>query len=318
MPIVPIVAAGLAWAGAATAVGTLTTVGIAGLTITEGLSIVAAVGATIGAVGAVTGDKGLLTAGMIIGGIGGIGQLAVSAGIFGEGAGATTLFGDAAVPSSVAITAENPGFAASAAGSNIVDSFGGTSGALPDVTGGASSASVAGGAAGDTLNDASAAADATRLQAVKDATAVPTEGIGVTQKFTQLPVAPVPVAPPLGIPTAPVAPATPSAFDQSITAAGGNVAPVAPTIETPGILGSLGNFIKNDKSGMVGYGLIQAGGSLIGGLFDPLKPAQVSALNAQTAQQQAQTGITNTQAANIKAPLPVASRPGLINNFGGI
>lgn len=84
---------------------------------------------------------------------------------------------------------------------------------------------------------------------------------------------------------------------------------------SPGIFDTLGNFVKNDKSGMIGYGLIQAGGSLVGGLFDPLKPAQVSQLNANTAQTQAQTGITNTQAANIKAPLPVARirPPGLIN-----
>jgi hypothetical protein len=43
-------------------------------------------------------------------------------------------------------------------------------------------------------------------------------------------------------------------------------------------------------------------------MFDPLKPAQVAALDAQAAANRAATTLSLKQQANIAAPIPVASR----------
>lgn len=315
MPVVAVIAAAGAWAGAATAAGAFITTGA--LTVAGALEITAAVGATLGAVGAVTGDKGLMTAGMVLGGIGGIGSLAVGAGLFGADAGATTLFGS--VPADVAVTPEIVGsnvggFIGDGGASSIIDSLGGVSttpvevSPLPDVTGGVGSVSPAlsGGPAADALTaaptaSAGVAPDASLATATPDASAAPTTPASGL----------VPPVPTVSAPTVPGSVNVTPGGDATSNP-GGFAGPAGPS---PGIFDTLGNFVKNDKSGMIGYGLIQAGGSLVGGLFDPLKPAQVSQLNANTAQTQAQTGITNTQAANIKAPLPVARirPPGLIN-----
>jgi hypothetical protein len=67
-------------------------------------------------------------------------------------------------------------------------------------------------------------------------------------------------------------------------------------------------LIANDKTGLIGSSLIKAGGSFVEGLFNPVTPAQVAALDAQAAQNRAATTLSLTQQANMKAPIPVASR----------
>src|SRR5579872_7101028 len=64
-----------------------------GLTVGTALEATAAIGATLGAVGAVTRDKGLQTAGMVLGGIGAVGSLAGAAGLFST---SDSLFGSTA------------------------------------------------------------------------------------------------------------------------------------------------------------------------------------------------------------------------------
>jgi len=91
MPIVAIGIAGIAWAGAAGAVGGL--IAGAGLTLAGAFAITAAVGATLSAIGSITGDEDLSMVGTVLGAVGGIGSLATSAGLFGADAGSAQLFG---------------------------------------------------------------------------------------------------------------------------------------------------------------------------------------------------------------------------------
>lgn len=103
MPVLAVAGAaiGLA-AGGATAIGAV----VAGTaTLATTLTAVAAVGATVGAVGAVTGNKTLETAGLILGGVGGVGALAANAGLLGDSATTDSLFGGSDAGS--AITAPN-------------------------------------------------------------------------------------------------------------------------------------------------------------------------------------------------------------------
>lgn len=91
MPVVAVVGAVVAGAIAAPAVGAF--VGGAALSLTGALEITTAVGATMSAVGSVTGDKGLTTAGAIVGGVGAVGSLVSSSGLLDS---ASSLFGDGA------------------------------------------------------------------------------------------------------------------------------------------------------------------------------------------------------------------------------
>lgn len=98
MPIVAI-------AAAAISIGTAATSFIAAGSVITGmvaLEATAALGATLGAVGAVTGNKALQTAGMVIGGVGAIGALAGSVGLLGSDISTAPLFG----PSAAASTAD--------------------------------------------------------------------------------------------------------------------------------------------------------------------------------------------------------------------
>ena len=73
----------------------------------------------------------------------------------------------------------------------------------------------------------------------------------------------------------------------------------------PGIAGLL-KFADNHPS--VAFGAMQAGGSLLSGLFNPLTTPQIAALNAQAAANRAAAALTQQQLSNMSAPLPVASR----------
>lgn len=90
--------------GAVTVVTVAVAIGTAVATDFAAFAVIAAVGATIGAVGKLTGIKELAIAGTIIGAVGGIGGLAQSAGligdVFGEGISALGPAGDAARASS--------------------------------------------------------------------------------------------------------------------------------------------------------------------------------------------------------------------------
>jgi hypothetical protein len=71
-------------------------------------------------------------------------------------------------------------------------------------------------------------------------------------------------------------------------------------------LGSLLGLAKSGN-GLVGYGLIQAGGSLLSGLTSTLTPAQVKALDAQAAANNAAAALQTQQTQNLAMPKAVAS-----------
>jgi hypothetical protein len=95
------------------------------------------------------------------------------------------------------------------------------------------------------------------------------------------------------------------------------------------VLSGLQDFTKNNQ--LLSYGMLQAGGSLLSGLTSTLTPAQVTALNAQAAANNAAAALQTQQTANLAMPKSVASStpvtgtpgtlvpqqsPGLINNQG--
>lgn len=240
-------------------------------------TVAAAVGATLGAVGAVTRDKGLQTAGMIIGGIGAVGSLAAGAGLnigsgfWGNGANAATAAGDAVsavaedanlpvgamspegFPAGLPAGAMNPeGFPAS----GFLNPAPVTSSALPDVT----PQSVQSGSAAGNL----AAAPLAKVS-----------------------------APNLSIAT----PAIPAGPTETLAESG---------IQVPA--GSQGGFMNwVQKNPLAAYGMLQAGSGLVEGLFNPITPAQVNVANAQAEAYRAQTKLLQQQAANLAAPMPVAT-----------
>lgn len=323
MPIVAVLGAGFALAmGGAAAIGGV----LAGTaTLLTTLEAVGAIGATLGAVGAVTHDKGLMTAGMVLGGIGGVGSLAASAGLLGAGATTELLFGSTAAASSaadadaIAITPNmysgaaadvgNPAMqaATNTANSDIVNSLGGVKPdlGLPNIAG-ADQVAAASGQASALLPKVTDATTTTGMPQVAGL-ATPSPNTGLINGSAQAQVNAAEGLPP-AIPgvAAPSAPTTGIPVDPNIE--GVNVTPGNTAAQSPGILDSLKSFVTDDKSGMVKYGLIQAAGSLLGGATDTLKPAQVDALAAQAAQNRAATALSVTQQANLAAPIPVAKR----------
>ena len=134
MPVIAIGAAALAVGEAAGAIGAVISGGLGALTLTGALEITAALGATLGAVGVVTKDKSLQMAGLVMGGIGGVGALASSAGLFGAEASTASLFGDSTAaaadfPAAIDVTPQIAGSnisaarGASGASTGIVDSW---------------------------------------------------------------------------------------------------------------------------------------------------------------------------------------------------
>jgi hypothetical protein len=77
----------------------------------------------------------------------------------------------------------------------------------------------------------------------------------------------------------------------------------------PGIIGSaldgIGEFATS--SPLATYGLIQAGGALVQGMFNPVTPAQIAAMNAQAAQNRAAAAIAQQQASNMAGGMPIAN-----------
>lgn len=329
MPVIAIGGAIIAGIEAAGAVGTVLAGGFAALDTIGALSITAALGATLGAIGVVTHDKTLSMAGLVIGGIGAIGSLASAAGLFD---GTSSLFGSASdaaassFPDSVAVTDQIAGSGiggasdAAGASSGIVDSFGAVNTQaldpateLAQQTDAAAGLGQTAGTGATPVSQASGAAGTTPVTGVTSATGAPSTSSALLQQPT------VPSAPSAPVTGAPSAPTVPGASIESELPGGAPQAAIdAATNPKPGFLGGLSKFISGDKSGMIGYGLIQTGGSLVEGLFNPLPAAQVDALSAQAAANRAAASISSQQAANMAAPIPVASRTPQVTGSTGL
>lgn len=346
---------------------TATTVAVAAMSTAEIFTAVAITGAVVGAVGAVTGIKPLQYAGMALGAIGGIGALAVSAGVIGgealtAGAGLADAGGLAsdggfagAVGSDVA--AGGLGDAVAAAGPttafdvtpDFIDSMTGQvnldavnpasglgSSPLPDVT---PEAAIDTGVPDGTgaldappdLKDASGgltASDKVLHDEALNKALDQAAGPGLVDQ---------PTAPAVQTPGAPAAPQA-TATTNGIQTGGGTVtgAPtygqvgsiVGPTPKYNSITDLLASGNANDPSvfsnvmdvlgkpgvGTLAAGAIQAGASFVAGATSSLTPAQVNALNAQAAANQAAANLSTRQQANMASGIPVASRPGLVNS----
>lgn len=287
MPIAAIASAAVAIGVAGASVAAT---GLAAITAVGALEVVAAVGATLGAIGVVTRDKTLSTVGLGLGLVGGIGALATSAGLFGAEAASASIFGPTAAPAT-------SGFTAGAAGSDITS-------AAVDTASAASSGT--------------APAEAAALVPPAEAGSSGSLMSGITPPATaELPIPPIPpdVIPPVATPAASTGSVATPASGNSIqsdatwssgwpTAAG----PAGASGESSGFMGVLEKIAGLSKSyPALALGTIQAGGSFLSGLTSTLTPAQVNELNARTGLERATAGLSLQQQANLAMPKAVAS-----------
>jgi len=324
MPIVAIAGAALAWAVAAPTVGALiggaTLASVGGLTAV--LEITAAVGATLGAIGSVTKDKGLMTAGMVIGGISAVGSIANAAGLFGNTA---DLFGTAStaeIPSSIDITGPvarvgGPALTETSEIPSAITISGPVVGSSTPIMD-----SVINSALGTSAVAPITPVDVTPLEPIgKQISAA--EGTDVVTDPSEALIKGVTFKPPAEPTPEALAnvPKTDINFDDFDPTAGfnknagvktlesgikvaGEETPAEATAPKNGIQGVL-DFVN--KNPMASYGMLQAAGSLMNGMFSPLTPAQVDYLNSQSAENRANIQIKNQIAANMAGGIPVAS-----------
>lgn len=325
MPLIAIGGAALAWGlGGGAAIGAV----FAGTaTLATTLTAVATVGATLGAIGAVTHDKTLGTIGMVMGAVGGIGALAANAGVFGEAATTESLFGSAAN------TVAAPDIAAEAAAGNDLSSLATMPGLPADMGVSADALTATGDLAAPTaaLDTATAAASGEADSLLNGAgggnSLKSLTGANVDDATNQLVKGAGGGTIPSGSPTDQ---ASINAAGAGTTGPNGAVSPPMtggppPDVKIPGqtYQGQDGITYVSDgtkwnaqtgffgglmKSPMAQYGLIQAAGSFLSGAFDPLKPAQINALDAQAANNRAASAMTTQQTKNMTGQLPVASR----------
>lgn len=321
MPIIAVAVAIGASVAAASAVAAV------GLTVVTALEVTAAVGATLAAVGAVTRDKTLTLAGSVIGAIGGIGGLAAGAGLLGADAASNApLFG----PAPSAATAD----AASA------DTIGSVTGAAedlptppipPDVVPPAAADQVAASAAvpeGTALAPQDAATVTGNVQAAQasgtNEVGLSTQTSGNVQELTGLgntvPSTASTANPSLNPELGGATGFSPGGASESIPPSQGFIndltgntitgdpASNALGIKTPADPSTFGKLAAfADAHPTVAFGALQAGSSLLQGLTSTLTPAQVSALQAQAAANDAAAALTNQQRANLAQPKAVAT-----------
>lgn len=317
----------------------------AAISVTTVLESVAVVGAVVGAVGAVTHNKVLSMVGLGLGLVGGVGALATSA--LGIGSAAITggsTAGEAAagtaaaaggvssdilgstLPLSASEAALDPaaGIAASAASGAAPDIFGGlggqTTGDVPwDLSAGQAAANPASGLINGSLPGPAAGGDVNVFGATSDGTikgplnmnSVPgTDVTGTgTGTSTATTTATNPTTP---LPTGPGTSAGPGITppSQSLTQNVGdpNLFGSPDSVASSGGSGMFSNVIGFvEKHPTLAFGALQAGGSLLSGMTNTLTPAQVQALQAQSAANNAAASLAQQQAANLAAPKAVAS-----------
>jgi hypothetical protein len=295
----PVIAVGFAvaldvGAVAAATAGTLTT-----------LAAITAIGATVGAVGAVTHNKTLSLIGAGIGIVGAIGTLASGAGIFDNvsslfnaspaaGAGASGLADTGSLWTGT--VADLPGAAASGAAESLADTgtlWTGTTAELPGAINataalapaeGNAAALLSGGQGGaplsGALSEGASAAGAVPNIAAEANAAVPAGASAYNTEYIEK-----------GL----------SAMSSSATPPSGLMA-------------------WANKNPLLAFGAIQAGGSFISGLTNPMTPAQIDALNSQAEVNRQTAELLKRQMNNQGAAIPsaVTGKPalsaGLINS----
>lgn len=332
MPVVAIAGAAIA----ADAVATATV-----FSAVTAMEAVAAVGGVLSAVGQITGNKGLAMAGTVLGVVGGIGSLAGSAGLLGDSA-TTSLFGSSDAASSAADTSATAASDTSAFGGT--GAAAGTGGDIPaisadplsavgvsdtgQVTIGEGTSALEAANPTDPSIEGETAGEAVNGEGATPPTAAPAPEAAATTAATNQ------AAPTSLINGAPNAPASPGLMQGSENSVAGgeamspeNANNVAEITGSPsssqGIFGKLFDFAHNNQT--LTMGVLQAGGNFLSGLTNPATPAQIAALNAQAAANNAAAGLTAMQRQNEMQPKAVATNvtgnntpppvsPGLINS----
>ena len=318
MPVVAVGIAVVADVAAGSAIAGAVTAGVVSLATIA--TVVGAVGATLSAIGTVTGDKTLTEVGTGLGIVGGLTSFANSAGLFGN---TSDLFGDSTAAANTAATgtaATAAGTATSGTGSgDIVNSLGNVNSPDPNANL-LQAVGTTEGQAGDVLPNPVTGALAANTAAAPAASAPATIGNAATgagtpalaagnESLGAVPPNPVQLAsgaqgagattPGLpGVPAPPESPVIAAALDKLTPV----TAPAAPSV-----LGNLVNFAKTSGGGLTALGALQVGGSFLSGATNALTPAQVNEANAQAAANQAQTLFTSMQISNMKQPLPTAT-----------
>lgn len=302
MPIVAVVAAiaidGAALAGGIAAMSTLTAI--------------TAIGATMGAIGAVTHNKTLSMIGAGLGIVGGIGTLAFGSDALGSvgdlfgsssagGAEAGAAVGDTIATDAGAEAAYQPG----AVAASDLPGAATTAGNAADVVAAANPVGA--------INATSAAAEGNVAAIAGGEAGGPLAGeLSGTGSATLTGSQVSAFAPSASAGTLPDGATLTDPWSDAINAAGkANFGADVPT--------GMAAWAKNNQ--MLSYGIIQAGGSFISGLTNPMTPAQINALDSQANANNAAAALAQRQAANMSGGLPTATvtgRPastsGLINN----
>ena len=308
----------------------------AAITVVGSLEVVAAVGAVLSVVGAVTHDKVLSEVGMGLGIVGGVGALAASAGLLGaDAASGASLFGtDTAASVSTDAAAGDTGAA------SLLDSTG-TAGA--DV-GATTAATVSGGDTTDIVNSLGGITSSTPTDAIANDMGVATGNAGsiVSNPDTVLSgslvgggapsdaAAGVTGAAPTAASALPGTPggvavaqpgnaalvAPPSTASIAAPTAPAVAAPAAPGTSTTDLAQILASNQKSSLTSSAIMGALQVGGAFLTGATNPLTPAQIAQAQAQANANNAAAGLTNLQVSNLSQPIPVASSKG--SNASGL
>ena len=281
--------------------------------VTAILESVTIVGAVLSVVGAVTKNPVLSKIGLVLGLVGGVGALASSE----LGIGSTALFGTQVATTAeegASLTAGTVGAAADTAGGAA--GLGASGGAIAGETGGAATTTL--NAAGDVvINGAGAAPDLVGTLAQSDAADL-TGHLALSQtgdtSLAATALNSTAANPTDAIATgASGAPAEATATGVAATTPSGVAADTFDTATADVANSGGGGFFSGllkavEAHPSLGLGVLQAGGNLLSGLTSTLTPAQVNALNAQAAQNEAASKFTALQTANVQSPKSQAFR----------
>lgn len=244
-------------------------VGLAAMTVFEAI---AAVGAVTNGVGVVTGNEDLQKVGQVMAIGGGLGMAATKI---------NALDWNPTVSQVTGIPTRAQDAAASAAGTITSTTTGATPQTIASPTAGAINSANPAAAAAATTTDAAVAAAPV---------AAPSAGSAAS----------------LNLESGLAPPAAGAAPTGGMFAASTPVAPVTWFSAAKDYIAPFTEFAKENQ--MLTYGALQAGGSVVAGLFDPLKPAQIKKAEAEADLLASQKTLQDQQTANMAAAMPVAYR----------
>lgn len=301
MPVVAVAAAAVLDIGV---IGTAITAGIGAVTA---LAAITAIGATVGAVGAVTHNKTLMMIGAGIGIVGAVGSLA-----FGSGALGTV--GDLFGPTSMsAADTATLGADAASLGSQAADTVTAALG-VPAAEVGGGVINAAGAFTPSYIPGGSFEMGATASQRYASAMGTAGDTTGAAAGTLSK-----------GVADTATAAASETPHLDAYVSGSGYMPGALPKYNIPDLSGGTASKLMSwaEDHPTLAFGAMQAGGSLLSGLTNPVSPAQIEALNAQAEVNRQQAALLKKQAENQNAAIPsvsptvtgkIESPSGLINN----